>query len=67
MLRAQDLPTTRSLHQAGARGPMDGRPEGTGTPIDPTARIRRRNRCNICGRLIQDERVFCSYCVQYVH
>ncbi len=46
---------------------MGGRPEGTGTHMDPTARIRRWNRCKICERLVPDERVFCSYCVQYVH
>ena len=38
----------------------------TGRGIDPTRRVRRQNRCRICGRLNPDERVFCSYCVQYV-
>lgn len=37
-----------------------------GRGIDPTRRVRRQNRCRICGRLNPDERVFCSYCVQYV-
>jgi hypothetical protein len=67
MFRAQDLRTTRSLHKAGARPPAGGGLEGAGTHSDPTARIRRLNRCQICGRLMPDERVFCSYCVQYVH
>lgn len=66
VLRIQDFSTGTRLRAAGVRQP-DGRVADTGRGVDPTVRIRRRNRCKICGRLVPDARVFCSYCVQYVH
>jgi hypothetical protein len=55
-----------NVHLAWTRPPAGDRLEGAGIHADPTVRIRRRNRCKICGQLQPDERVFCSYCVRYV-
>ena len=59
MLRADDL---------GGTNPRNGTDHRsiTGRNVDPTRRVRRQHRCLICGRLNPDQRVFCSYCVQYV-
>jgi hypothetical protein len=67
VLRIQDFSTGTRLQTAGARQPDGGGVADTGRGVDPTVRIRRRNRCKICGRLLPEARVFCSYCVHYVH
>ncbi len=54
-------------HRAGTLQQGGNRPEGTGFTVDPTIRVRRRNRCKICDRLMPDERVICWYCIRYVH
>ncbi len=59
MLRAQDLAATDSRYRTDHW-------TSNGRGIDPTRRVRRQSRCRICGRLNPDQRVFCSYCVQYV-
>jgi hypothetical protein len=59
--------TTTRLRSAGSLRTNGARIGGTGQEVDPTRRIRRRNRCKICGRLVPDAHVFCSYCVRYVH
>ncbi len=67
VLHVQDFSTATRVRTAGARQPDGGRIGDAGRGVDPTVRIRRRNHCKICGRLLPDARVFCSYCVQYVH
>ena len=59
MLRARDL----GGDNAGYR---TDHWSSNGRGVDPTRRVRRQNRCRICGRLNPHERAFCSYCVQYV-
>ncbi len=67
VMRYRDFSITRHLHPAGSRQSVGGRLGEPGHGTDPTARIRRLNRCQICGRELPDQRVFCWYCVQYVH
>lgn len=55
-----------NIHLAWTRPPAGDRLESAGINADPTVRIRRRNRCKICQQLQPDERVLCSYCLQYV-
>jgi hypothetical protein len=55
-------------HDLGATNPRYGMDHWSinGRGGDPTRWVRRPHRCRICGRVNPDQRLYCSYCVQYV-